>query len=346
MKSLILHNIISSNTVFKLNHYISSHRSELGQTQVWFCATTEDNRRWKLHEPFHFPYTVLPHFSLRLRGSDLFTYFINPTIWSQLNAHRPDQIIVCGWDLFAYQAAFIWARLHRRRITLWSGSTVGEPSWRRSLTLPLVHLFIRWSHDFIAYGTRAKEYLSSLGADPAHITIFPNDVNAGYFRRQAQKFRPQKSRLKHQLGLHCSKNFIFCGQLIARKGVEELLTSYSQFRKHHADWGLVIVGYGQLEHRLKQRVNQEKIPDVVFLGAVEQYDLPRIYVACDCLVLPSREEVWGLVVNEALYCGLKVIVSERCGAAVDLVTPENGIITPSDIAGLTRALTQMAGKLI
>ena len=58
--------------------------------------------------------------------------------------------------------------------------------------------------------------------------------------------------------------------------------------------------------------------------------MPKIYALADVFVLPSVEETWGLVVNEAMACGLPVIVTERVGSSVDLVRDgENGYVIPA-----------------
>ena len=62
-----------------------------------------------------------------------------------------------------------------------------------------------------------------------------------------------------------------------------------------------------------------------FLAFVNQSQLPSVYCASDLFVLPSLFEPFGLVVNEAMLCGLPVAVSDRVGAKFDLVRPdENG----------------------
>lgn len=331
MKTIILHNIISSNTVYKLNSYIDEHEKQLGEVLVVFCSRTESNRKWKLSEKIKFKYKILKNIRIEFKGNDLFTYFYNPEVFKLLGTYNPDRIIICGWDQFTYQAAFFWGWRHCKHITLWSGSTKDEKSWRRLVSLPLVKFFIRISTDYIAYGTRSKEYMISLGANLKKIKIFMNDVNKKYFITESTKWRKQRTVTEKSLEIPTKHNFIYVGQLIERKGVINLVRTFKEFKKINPEWGLVIVGSGKQEQVIKKMVRSGNIEHIYILGNIEQYELPRVYSVCDCLVLPSLEEVWGLVVNEALCCDLKVIVSDKCGCGPDLVKPGvNGYIFRTD----------------
>jgi len=179
----------------------------------------------------------------------------------------------------------------------------------------------------------ASRYLVLLGADHKKIEIFMNDVNKKHFTLEAKKWRFKKADIKKSFNITTKHNFIYVGQLIDRKGIESLINSYKIFKIANPTWGLVIVGLGKNENKLRRIVQTNNIQDIYFLGHVEQYNLPRLYVTCDCLVLPSEQEVWGLVVNEALYCGLKVIVSNKCGCGPDLVNNQNGYIFNFDKDG-------------
>ena len=94
----------------------------------------------------------------------------------------------------------------------------------------------------------------------------------------------------------------------------------------------------------RARSSAEAIPDVHFAGFLNQTEMPTAYTAADILVLPSAyEETWGLVVNEAMNCGLPVIVSDRVGCAADLVHDgENGFVFQSgDADGLAVAIRKL-----
>jgi glycosyltransferase involved in cell wall biosynthesis len=337
-KTLLLINIVSNNNVHKVHNYQTANPGEA--VKVIFCAHSEANRRWKLTEKPKFKYQILDSKAIQLKGADLFTYFINPSIWGVLNNENPGKVVVCGWDILSYQLAILWAKLHRKHLTIWSGSTAYETSWRRTVSLPLVKLFVFAANDYIAYGTRAKQYLKSLGADHKKITIIQNDVNGEYFKRQASRLRPKKKLLKKKFRLKSNNRYlIFVGQFIQRKGVLSLLETYRQLKPKFPNWGLILVGYGQLENQIREYIKMHTLSDTHLLGSIDQYKLPEAYAVSDILVLPSGEEVWGLVANEALHSGLKVVISSKCGASQDLAENKNVFIyNPDKATHLNRAV--------
>jgi glycosyltransferase involved in cell wall biosynthesis len=98
---------------------------------------------------------------------------------------------------------------------------------------------------------------------------------------------------------------------------------------------LLIVGAGPLEQSLRDQVARDRIPDVVFAGFMNRSEIARAFVAADAFALLSREhETFGLVVNEAMNFELPVIVSDRVGCALDLVSHDhNGFVVSSTDAG-------------
>jgi glycosyltransferase involved in cell wall biosynthesis len=107
---------------------------------------------------------------------------------------------------------------------------------------------------------------------------------------------------------------------------------------------LLIVGSGQLEELCRSRVAAERLP-VSFAGFLNQSEIAAAYAATDCLVLPSDHgETWGLVVNEAMACGLPAVVSDLVGCGEDLVEPGvTGLRYPcGDATALAQQLDTMA----
>src|SRR5207248_4915070 len=123
---------------------------------------------------------------------------------------------------------------------------------------------------------------------------------------------------------------LYVGQLIARKGALDLLAAHVLVQQRIPGAQVVFVGYGQLEAELRALVAERQVGGVHFPGHVSIPDLPRYYVAADVFVLPSHEEVWGLVLNEAAASALPLIATDHTGAAPDLIEPgRNGQIVPA-----------------
>jgi len=102
------------------------------------------------------------------------------------------------------------------------------------------------------------------------------------------------------------KNFIFVGRLSSEKNIDQLIRVF----KDKIDLNLTVVGQGKLEKKLKKQATS----NIKFLGYINNKELKEIYLNNDVLILPSLREPWGLVVEEALYFGLPVILSNRVGS--------------------------------
>ena len=100
-----------------------------------------------------------------------------------------------------------------------------------------------------------------------------------------------------------------------------MLAAHERVLERCPDAQLVLVGYGPLEADLRHWVSARNIHGVTFAGHVALEKLPRYYAAADVFVLPSHEEVWGLVLNEAAASGLPLVTTQATGAAPDLVVP-------------------------
>lgn len=81
-----------------------------------------------------------------------------------------------------------------------------------------------------------------------------------------------------------------------------------------------------------------------FHGFANQSELPAIYAAADVIVLPSdARETWGLVINEAMACGVPAVVSDTVGCGPDLVERGlTGAVFPlGDLAALARGINSV-----
>ncbi len=147
------------------------------------------------------------------------------------------------------------------------------------------------------------------------------------------KFSPNN---KPVIDKHNKPIVLFVGNLVKAKNVDLLLESKKQST---FDYELVIVGDGKLRNKLENKVKNENISDVTFMGA--RNDVENIIPACDVLVLPSFHESFGLVLLEALACGKPVIGSD-VGGISEIITDDVGLlINPIDPTSLTNAIDKI-----
>jgi len=139
--------------------------------------------------------------------------------------------------------------------------------------------------------------------------------------------------------------FLFCGSLIARKGVDLVASAFARLGEANvgANVRLRIVGDGPLRESLMQKLASVR-QRVEFVGFKDWHELPQEYAAANVLCVPSRYDGWGLVVPEGLASGLPVIATDRMGAALEFVrTGKNGwLIAAGDEEALLCAMREAA----
>lgn len=306
---------------------------------LWILGDIRELREWTGEAPEGaFRWRKLPHWGLGF-GSRYARLVVNPTVRRELTAGAWDAVIACGWDTPAVWYAAHWAQRRGVPFILWSGSTDREGGALRSLTLPLVRWVVPKADAWIAYGSRAKSYLAAMGADPARTFIAYNTVDTGRFA--AACAGADRDVLRKSLDIATPFTILFCGNLLPLKGLDTLLPAFADLAAERDDATLLLVGSGAHETRYRAMAESLGIGGLVrWAGYIAPEGIPDYYAAADLLVLPSLCEVWGLVVNEALACGVPVLLSGAAGASADIVRDGvNGfVVPPGDRAALTGAL--------
>ncbi len=332
---LLLHNFLSP-----LRVPLFEALTERFDLDVWILGDIRAVRDWPADAPnAKVRLRVLPHISIPL-GSRYNVILLNYTLARELAQLKPDVIVCCGWDTpAAFHAAWYAART-RTPFILWSGSTAAELTLLRAMTKPIVKWLVQNATAWVAYGSRAKEYLVSLGANADRTHLAYNTVELDAIASISTN--TDVASMRAQTNIRTKYVALYCGNLLDLKGVGDLIEAFAEIAPAH-DVTLLFVGSGKHEAKYRERVRALGIEDrVVFAGFAARDDVPRYYAMSDVLILPSRSEVWGLVINEALACGVPVIATDACGAAPDLIQHEvNGFVVPSrNVDALAKAIAQ------
>jgi glycosyltransferase involved in cell wall biosynthesis len=206
---------------------------------------------------------------------------------------------------------------------------------RRAFRNTIVRAAVSGCAGGLAIGQLNDEFYRQYGA--RRVTRAPYSVDNDRFARTPEVGR---SELLARWGLDDGRRVvIFCGKLMPRKRPLDLAAAV-QFLPD--DVAIVFVGDGSLAGRVRAALKPGR---GVVTGFVNQAELPSYFHAADVLVLPSEMEPWGLVVNEAMAAGAVPVVSDRVGAAPDLVSGVGEVYPCGDVRGLAAALGRVLARL-
>jgi glycosyltransferase involved in cell wall biosynthesis len=255
----------------------------------------------------------------------------------------PDVVILASWSEPSVVLVWLWALARRKPVVFWIEST--ECDWpRRRFTEGLKRMLLRRAAACIVPGQRSRAYCQVLGMAKDRVFIAPNATDRGFFRNKADKLAPYREEIRRDMDL---RDFVvlFVGRLVEDfKGVEIVLRACSILEKEGQRLSLLVAGDGPDRRRYERMVREEGLREARFLGNLDHEMLCGFYAVADVLVLPSRSEAWGFVLNEGMEFGLPLIVSDAVGAGPDLVPGgKNGFVVPvGDVGALASALRDLS----
>ena len=263
------------------------------------------------------------------------------------NCH-PEAVAIPGWSTNGAFAALDWCAATGTPAILMSESTaIDEPrrSWREGIKRRVVGLYA----GALVGGQPQIDYLVELGMPRARISTGYDAVDNGYFARGAKEVRSKKEEVRKRFELP-ENYFLASARFIEKKNLGGLIRAYADYVRRCEcekveNWDLVLLGDGPLRDSLNSQLSALNLHANVHLPGFKQYDeLPVYYGLASGFVHGSTTEQWGLVVNEAMASGLPVLVSNRCGCAIDLVQEgRNGFtFDPSDIEQLAQLMLKLS----
>ena len=295
---------------------------------VFYAASTFQRRTWKVE--LDHPHEILRGVTLPLNRVLLHDYPLTPAIRGRLARGRYDCVVIWGWSTFASQLAVAWCRLHGTPYLVFAESQLTEPrpAWVRLIKRLLVPLVVGPAAGQLVTGTRAREHALAYGAQPDRIWTFANTVDTLALRAEAERLHERRDPIRSTFGIEDDRVVVaHVARQIPQKGTDVLIAAVARTRSRPL---LLVVGDGPQRQELERLAASSGV-DAVFTGELGRDRLVEAYVAGDVFAQLSRKEPWGVVVNEAAACGLPLVLSDRVGAAADLVEAgENGFVIPSD----------------
>jgi len=301
---------------YKVNLYNEIAKSK--DISVWFLgnSTTEQRAKDFVPSEMNFDHWFVNSLSFQDRSK----FLSSLRLIRKLSNQRSKEIIISGWDLIEFWLVILFFKKKKMSLVLESSAFESSSAGFKGF---IKKFFLKRISKVYASGDNHIKLLKSLN-----------------FKGQILKTRGVgliNYNLKSKPLENYQKQFLYVGRLSKVKNLNFLINVFNKL----PHLSLTLIGIGPIEDELKSLSGR----NIKFVGSVNNKDLTKYFSKYNFLILPSYGETWGLVVEEAFYNGLPVIISDKCGS-VDLVKNNvNGyIFDPANEQELHNILIDITDK--
>lgn len=253
-----------------------------------------------------------------------------------------DKIIIGMYSTYTamYAIRYLIKKKKPYYISTDGGFVSSENGLKRKLKTYLMSHACGW----FSPGKNTDEYLIYYGANKEKIYRYPFSSLSKEDILTEVPSEEEKIKIRREHEISTDKKIIIgVGQFIERKGWDILVDAINK-APELLDTEFLIIGGN--EDRFRKLIGKEYPSNIRIFSFMSREELFKLYRASDIFVLPTREDIWGLVVNEAMACGLPVITTLRCNAGIEMVNDNaNGYLVPiEDSDKLSVALVKIIDK--
>lgn len=264
-------------------------------------------------------------------------------VWSAVRGAKLDALVIFGHVQFANHLAMLAARSRGIPVFYRAETHLGLDRTRLKQVLRriVMGLYTRLPDGFLAIGSLNRAYYRAMGVSEQRIFDLPYAVDNQRIADAARLTEAERGTVRDGLGLRRDVPVIvYASKLTRRKHPGDLIAAAAMLRREGHDFDLLFVGSGEMEDELRAAADDVPGAPPVFAGFRNQAELPRLLGASDIFVLPSENEPWGLIINEAMAAGLAIVTSREVGAVPDLVHEgvNGALFEAGDVAELADAL--------
>ena len=311
MKLAVVTNILTPYRIPLFEHFGKATKD----CTVLLQAEREDNRQWRL-PPITFRIDVLPGVHLRPSGGEV-SIHLNVGVLRRLRRLQPD-IVLSGGFAAANVVAYMYCKLFGKRYVQWGELTLNDGAERSVVRRSIRRLLIAGADGCIASSKAARDAFVHYGAAATSVLTASMPFEAEALHARVRAWR-EKSRSTPGHEPYSGPVLLSVGQLIPRKGFDDLFAIYREVIKVRPEVTLLIAGDGPCRQDYEALVRKENWPHVMFLGHLQEDDLARYFALADLFVFPTRFDAYGLALAEAMAAELPVLSSVYAAATQDLV---------------------------
>jgi len=256
-------------------------------------------------------------------GYDRGFIVVSPSIIGDLLEFRPQVVFPQAFSLWTVIVALLKPLMRWRIAIIYDGSSPNTDFRDSGFRTFVRRILVRFADAFVSNSNAGKKYLMEVLNVPED-KIFTRTYlvpDAGALLKRLDKTQPQNLQLKHPI-------FLYVGRITARKGIKTLLEACAILKSQgYVDYSLLIVGKGEQREELEAFIKERDFEEqVIWAGWVEYGNLGSYFQQADVFVFPTFEDVWGMVVPEAMVFGKPVLCSNGAASCELIVSGENGYI--------------------
>ena len=263
----------------------------------------------------------------------------------------PDAVLINGYAPAFHRAAF-WQAYRRRLPILFRAETMdqeGNANWRTETRSALLRLFYGCCKRVLPIGKLSRQHYAARGVPERKMVFSPYCVDASTFSLEPAQRKDLRAATRRAEQIpERAVVLLFSGKLNTRKDpvrvVEAVRLLPDELRRQAV---VMFLGEGTERQAVEAAARREPAVEIRLVGFKNQRQLSAYYHASDVLILPSHQETWGLVVNEAMHHGLPCIVSDRVGSGPDLVHQDvtGGVARAGDATSFAAQLQRLWGPI-
>ena len=247
--------------------------------------------------------------------------FISSGVKKHIKENKYDLIIMNGYSHLAEMSAIKWMKRHKVPYVLYiNGGTIKKEC---SLKRKIKTRYISGASSYLSPDEESNKYLIHYGAYSEKIFNYPYST---IYENEIVSEKPNKDELRKELGISFDKVFVSSGQLIARKNYISLVKEWKNFPENY---GFFLIGDGKQRAEIENLIKTENLNNVILTGFLPRQQMFKYFQAADVFLFPSKEDIYGHVINEALSQGIPVISTNKVNSAVKLINDKNGILLDS-----------------
>ena len=296
--------------------------------EAWFSARTKKDRQWVVDErTWEFQHRYLPSID---RGT--YPFAIPTPLFGREVA--PDVLV----SLYAGPTFLLGCAVARRRgarTAFWVEVTFDAWVKRRKKYEALKSWFFPRADAILTAGKDGARFAQRYGTSAERVFEVPHVVDSEPYARGSKLSDAERAAVRRDMGIR-GTCFIYVGRLWSGKGIQFLIDAFADLVEREAEATLLLVGDGVDEAAFRAECRTRGLERVIFTGFHHLERLSRLYGASDVFVFPTLGDPFGMVVLEAMACGLPVIATTASGEIGARVTDGvNGfLVPPADSAAL------------